>query len=320
MNGASLMSTTPMGYSNAQQRPMGSAPPGLVQNMNSDQVMGVHPNPGPGQMPAGPTWFQDAVGGMGGQHGQSQEPQPNAGLYAPYGPPPAQQYSVLQQPQVVPTNPMEQMLLALTQSTLMTAQGVQQMAQQAQQPRAAGSAGGYNNAFKSLKPKTEVTKITGATEEVLFDELHFFERDLHDLGILDFAETAFYQLKNAIEGSARDIVDLALFEDRLGIKAIYHRALALPEGDKLLRDGTPGPGYMRHQTFTELYAQVMYHLRLRSNLTDRKIRDLSAKYKTDARMVRDTPEDAKAFLKAYRASLVRQERAHTRSNLRQAVE
>ena len=90
----------------------------------------------------------------------------------------------------------------------------------AQQPRAQGSS--TNSAFKSLKPKMEVTKITGATEELLYDELQAFEDDMRDLGILDYGEVAFYQMKNAVEGAARDIVDLALLEDRLGIKAIYH--------------------------------------------------------------------------------------------------
>ena len=208
---------------------------------------------------------------------------------------------------------MEQLMFALAQSTLMTAQAVQNQAQQAQQPRAQGSAG-YNNAFKSLKPKMEVAKITGATEELLFDELQAFEDDMRDLGILDYGEVAFYQMKNAVEGAAKDIVELALFEDRLGIKAIYQRALSLPEGDRLLRDGSPGPGYYRHHAFSELYSQVIQHLRLRSNLTDRKVRDLAAKYKYDAKMLRDTSEGAKEFLKAYRHSLVRKERAHIRSS------
>ena len=77
---------------------------------------------------------------------------------------------------------------------------------------------------------------------------------------------------------------------------------------------------MRHQEFTHLYDHVVRHLRLRSNLTDKKIRDLAAKGKFDARMVRDTPEDAKAFLKAYRAGLVREERANIRSRMKIAVE
>ena len=84
------------------------------------------------------------------------------------------------------------MMFAIAQSTLMTAQAVQQQAQLAQQPRASGSTGN-NNAFKSLKPKTEVTKITGATEELLSDELQSFEDDMRDLGILDYGEVAFYQ-------------------------------------------------------------------------------------------------------------------------------
>ena len=62
--------------------------------------------------------------------------------------------------------------------------------------------------------------------------------------------------------------------------------------------GQPGPGHLRHMAFTELYSQVITHLRLRSNLTDQKVRDLAAKYKYDARMVRDTPEGAKEFLKS----------------------
>ena len=112
---------------------------------------------------------------------------------------------------------------------------------------------------------------------------------------------------------------MALFEEHLGIKAIYHRALSMPEGDKVNRDGTPGPGHMRHMTFCELYRQVIRHLRLRSNLTDRKVRDLAARCRYDAKMVRDTPEGAKEFLKQYRAGLVKLERAHTRSNLRSLV-
>ena len=150
----------------------------------------------------------------------------------------------------------------------------------------------------------------------MFEELHNFERDLHDLGILELGEVAFYQLKNAVEGAARDIVELALLEEHLGIKAIYNRALSLPEGDKMSRDGQPGPGYLRHGAFVELYAQVIKHLRLRSNLTDKKVRDLAMRNRNDARMVRDTPEDAKAFLRAHRAALVRQGRAHIRPHLK----
>ena len=77
---------------------------------------------------------------------------------------------------------------------------------------------------------------------------------------------------------------------------------------------------MRHQAFTALYDEVVNHLRLRSNLTNKKIRDLAAKYHHDARMVRDTPEDTRAFLKAYRAGLLRQERANTRTKLKAALE
>ena len=193
-----------------QPLPTGSVPPGLVNNMTAHGP--GQPNVGSAQMGPSNTWFQDAVHGMQAQS-------------APYGAPPAQQYSALQQPQAVHATPvnntgdrMEQIMFALAQSTSMIAQAVSQT-QLTQPPRGAGNTGN-SNAFKSLKPKMEVTKITAATEELLFDELQSFEDDLRDLGIFDYAEAAFYQLKNAVEGAARDIIDLALFEARLGIKTI----------------------------------------------------------------------------------------------------
>ena len=291
----------------AQPQPHSQVPPGLGSvQQNSMPTMGVQFGAGTanGQSTQfGNGWFVDAMR-------ESTTPSMQR-----YGPPPAQQYSALQSPTVGTGNgtQMEQMLFALTQSTLATQESIRQMSNQ---PSQGPSQSTRRQVFKDLKPKGEVTKITGATEETLFEELYSFERDLNDLGIQDFSETAFYQLKNAVEGSAKDIIELALIDPNLGLKLMYQRALAMPDGSKFNRDGSAGPGYSRHSTFEELYSQLVRHLRLRSNLTDKKVRDMAAKYRRDAKMVRDTPEDAKLFLKQYRASLLRQERAHVRPNMK----
>ena len=69
-----------------------------------------------------------------------------------------------------------------------------------------------NQGYRALKPKKEMTRVTGADARVVMSEFAQFEVDLNELGLSQNSEAAYRQLRAMTEGKAKDVVDLSLVQ------------------------------------------------------------------------------------------------------------
>ena len=95
-----------------------------------------------------------------------------------------------------------QLIIAMGASVVNTNQNINHLGQTivtAQQEQAG---------YRHLKPKKDVTKVTCDGAEELLVEMVQFEVDLGELGININSEAAYRQLKAAVQGKAREVLDL----------------------------------------------------------------------------------------------------------------
>ena len=67
---------------------------------------------------------------------------------------------------------------------------------------------GSDAGYRHLKPKKDVTKVTCEGAEELMVELMQFEVDMGELGVSLMSEAAYRQLRAAVSGKAREVLDL----------------------------------------------------------------------------------------------------------------
>ena len=140
------------------------------------------------------------------------------------------------------------MMQALTQSSVMTANALQQMggfiAEESTKRQA-------NQGYRSLKPKRDVTQIRCNDAPTFMEEIMCFETDLHELGVTTTGEAAFFQLRAVATGHGRDVLDFALLREPMC--SLHTQAMSAQTGDKLLTNGGQGRGYVRATCFEALY-------------------------------------------------------------------
>ena len=69
-----------------------------------------------------------------------------------------------------------------------------------------GNQGDHGN--RLLKHKRDVTKVTAEGAEELMNEMAQFEVDLGELGVHPYSEAAYRQLRAAVTGKAREVLEL----------------------------------------------------------------------------------------------------------------
>jgi hypothetical protein len=184
------------------------------------------------------------------------------------------------------------MMQALTQSSVMTANALQQMggfiAEESTKRQA-------NQGYRSLKPKRDVTQIRCNDAPTFMEEIMCFETDLHELGVTTTGEAAFFQLRAVAIDHGRDVLDFAL--SREPMFPLHTQAMSAQTGDKLLPNGEPGRGYVRATCFEALYQYAIIELKKSVNLTEEKVVDMATKKRDAAKMRGNTVSDARQFLR-----------------------
>jgi hypothetical protein len=155
-----------------------------------------------------------------------------------------------------------QMLQALTNSSLVTANMLQEL-------------GGTitrnyqnqlnNQGYRQLKPKREIAAVTCQNAETLMEELLNFEIDMQELGVVEKAEAALFQLRSVAVGQAKDVIEYAMAKGDM--RQCHAQGLQLPHGPKTRDDGLPDRGFRRHQMFVYMYNKMVDALRKSVHLT-----------------------------------------------------
>ena len=97
------------------------------------------------------------------------------------------------------------LITAMGQSVVNTNQQIGHMAQVIGNNTNSGS---DSHGYRALKPKKDMTRLSGENARVFMDELDQFEVDLNELGLSTFSEAAYRQLRAMVEGKARDVVNI----------------------------------------------------------------------------------------------------------------
>ena len=160
---------------------------------------------------------------------------------------------------------MNDVLAALAQSALTTANAMQQMggAMADQQTKRES-----NQGYRALKPKRDVTHIKGIDAATLMNEIYSFETDLMELGVTILGESAFFQLRSVTNGAARDVLDFALLREPMF--GLHNRGMAADQGDKFYANGAQGRGYDRAVIFEQLYLLAINELKCSVNLPEER--------------------------------------------------
>ena len=164
-----------------------------------------------------------------------------------------------------------------------------------------GGDGGNDPGYRHLKPKKDITHISGRDAKTLMLEWVQFEIDLGELGVVIPSEAAYRQLRAMVTDKAKDVVDLEL--------ARGDGKQLLDELNTLSQNRMPQD--QRDQVASRLYRGLKFELERVVRLTASRRCDIATEMDKEAVMTGDTPADADAFLGKWR----RAQRVMYRENL-----
>ena len=147
-----------------------------------------------------------------------------------------------------------------------------------------------NQGYRALKPKKEMTRVTGADARVVMSEFAQFEVDLNELGLSQNSEAAYRQLRAMTEGKAKDVVDLSLVQGT-GLQLIDQLNLMTQQ---------KAPQMQRDFVGARLYNLCKGNIEDSVRLTATKRLQIAEEIYNEAKMFEDTPREAEAFLARWR--------------------